>query len=130
MRFIPVAVGRTVARNSLLLQKNSPGILLGAGVVGMVGSTVLACRATLKMDEVLDEAINKLEVANTLEHPDYSESDRRNDIKLVRIQTIYRATKLYAPAIVVGVVSIALLVKSHRILTQRKSCFDSSLRSA
>lgn len=119
MRFIPVAVGRTVARNSLLLQKNSPGILLGVGVVGMVGSTVLACRATLKMDEVLDEAINKLEVANTLEHPDYSESDRRNDIKLVRIQTIYRATKLYAPAIVVGVVSIALLVKSHRILTQR-----------
>lgn len=116
---LPVAVGRTIARNTLLLQKNSPGILFGVGVIGMIGSTVLACRATLKMEEVLNEANDKLDMANNLEHPDYSESDRRNDVKLVRIQTGYKIMKLYGPPIIVGVFSIAALTKSHRILTQR-----------
>lgn len=119
MSLVPVAVGRAIARNALLLQKNSPGILFGAGVIGMVGSTVLACRATLKMEEVMSEALEKKELANNLDHPEYSERDRHNDLKLIRIQTGYKIMKLYGPPIIVGVISIAALTKSHRILTQR-----------
>ena len=38
----------------LVLKKHEPEILVVAGVIGAVGSTVLACRATLKVSEVLD----------------------------------------------------------------------------
>ena len=56
MKLVPDALAMKLARNALVAQKNSPGVLFGVGVVGMVGSTVLACRATLKMDEVLEES--------------------------------------------------------------------------
>ena len=36
------------ARAQLLVKKYSPELLLTGGIVGVVGGTVLACRATLK----------------------------------------------------------------------------------
>lgn len=119
MNLVPAAITKTIARNSLLLQKSSPRVLFGAGIVGMVGSTVLACRATLKMETVLDEAQDKLNFARTLEHPNYSETDRGRDTSLIYFQTGVKVVKLYTPAIIVGGVSIAALTSSHRILTQR-----------
>jgi len=119
MKFLPEAVGRTIARNTLHVQKASPEVLLGAGIVGLVGSTVLACRATLKVDQVLDEAKNKLELAKNLDHPEYSEKDRSRDISLIYFQTSVKTVKLYAPAIIVGGISIYMLTSSHRIMTRR-----------
>jgi hypothetical protein len=119
MKFVPVAVTRTVSRNALLVQKASPGMLLTAGIVGMVGSTVLACRATLKMDKILDEGKAKLDLAKTLQHDDYSETDRQRDVSLIYFQTSVKVVKAYAPAIGVGLLSIAALTKSNAILTQR-----------
>jgi len=126
MSLVPEAINKIVARNALLAQRSSPGVLLGVGIVGMVGSTVLACRATLKMDEVLDEAKSKLEMAKTLEHIEYSEKDRKRDISLIYFQTGVSITKLYSPAIIVGVVSIAALTKSHNILTTRNAALTAA----
>lgn len=119
MKFVPAAVTRTVARNALHVQKASPGMLLTAGIVGMVGSTVLACRATLKMDEILEEGKGKLDLAKTLQHDDYSETDRQRDVSLIYFQTGVKVVRAYAPAIGVGLLSIAALTKSNAILTQR-----------
>jgi hypothetical protein len=119
MKFVPDAIARTVARNALHAQKASPELLLAAGVVGMVGSTVLACRATLKMDRVLGETQAKLHTANTLEHPDYSEKDRSRDITLIYFQSGVKIARLYLPAIVVGGLSIYALTSSHKIVTRR-----------
>jgi hypothetical protein len=119
MRFVPEVIGRTIARNSLQLQKASPQVLLGVGIAGMVGSTVLACRATLKVDTVLDEAKGKLDLAKNLEHPDYSEKDRSRDISLIYFQSGVKVARLYAPAVIVGVASIYALRTSHGILTKR-----------
>jgi hypothetical protein len=126
MSLVPEAINKIVARNALLAQRSSPGVLLGVGIVGMVGSTVLACRATLKMDEVLDEAKDKLEIAKTLEHIEYSEKDRKRDISLIYFQTGVSITKLYTPAIIVGVVSIAALTRSHHILTTRNAALTAA----
>ncbi len=119
MKFVPEVIGRQIARNSLLAQKASPQILFGVGVAGMVGSTVLACRATLKMETVLDEAKGKLDTARSLQHRDYSEKDRSRDISLIYFQSGVKVAKAYAPAIIVGGISIYALTSSHRILTRR-----------
>ena len=39
--------------------KHSPEILAGIGVVGVVASTVLACKATMKINDVLEDADRK-----------------------------------------------------------------------
>lgn len=120
MSLVPVVVGRSIARGALLASKSSPQLLLGAGIVGMVGSTVLACRATLKMHDVLDEAKENLEVSKTLVgHTDYTDKDRSRDTALIYLQTSVKAVRLFAPAIIVGGVSIYALRSSHSILTRR-----------
>jgi hypothetical protein len=85
----------------------------------MVGSTVLACRATLKMDTVLEEAKGKLVTAKTLDHPEYSESDRERDVTLIYFQTGVKIAQAYLPALIVGGLSIYAIRSSHNILSQR-----------
>jgi hypothetical protein len=126
MSLVPAAIGRTVARNALLVQKGSPGLLLGAGIVGMVGSTVLACRATLKMEALVGETKGKLLMARTLKHDDYSEADRSRDVSLIYFQSSVKVIRLYGPAIVVGGLSIAALTRSHNILTQRNAALTAA----
>jgi Family of unknown function (DUF6353) len=126
MKFVPEAVGRVIARNALLAQKTSPEILFGVGIVGAVASTVLACRATLKMNDVLEEAKATLDTARTLEHNEYSEKDRRRDISLIYFQTSVKVIRLYSPAILVGGLSIAALTSSHNILTRRNAALTAA----
>jgi Family of unknown function (DUF6353) len=110
----------------LWLDKSSPQILFGAGVIGMVGSTVLACRATLKVDQVLEESQGKLELARTLQDDRYSERDRSRDVALIHFQSSVKIVRLYAPAILVGGLSIAALTKSHTILTRRNAALTAA----
>ena len=126
MKFVPEVIGRQIARNALLAQKASPEVLLVAGIAGMVGSTVLACRATLKMETVMDEAKDKLETAKTLEHAEYSEKDRSRDISLIYFQSSVKVIRLYAPAIIVGGISIYALTSSNRILTKRNAALTAA----
>lgn len=115
------AVSRKIARQSLVINKNSPELLFGAGIVGMVGSTVLACRATLKLEEVLQTAQHDLDTAHTLDHPKYSEKDRKKDISIIHVRTGAQIVRLYGPSIVLGGASIAALAQSHNILNQRNA---------
>ena len=108
-----------VGRQVLIAQKNSPVLLFGVGVAGVLGTVVLASRATLKMDEILKEAEENRETAETLDHADYSEADRKKDLILVRTKTAISIAKLYGPAFALGVFSIGCLTGSHVILSRR-----------
>jgi hypothetical protein len=126
MKLVPEVIGRTIARNTLIAQKNSPGVLLAVGVTGMVGSTILACRATLKMHEVLEESQDKLQEVKYFENVKYSERDRSRDTTLIYVQTGFQIVKLYAPAIIVGGLSIYALTSSHNILTRRNAALTAA----
>ena len=126
MQWMPMAVSKALGRQALVLEKNSPAILFGTGLVGMVGSTVLACRATLKLEEVLDEGKENVKKAKTLEHEDYSEKDREKDLAIIHVQTSMKIVKLYGPAIVLGGVSVAALTQSHSILNKRNAALTAA----
>ena len=46
---------RLIAKSGLLLRKHSHEILTYGGIVGGIGAAVLACKATLKLEDTLDE---------------------------------------------------------------------------
>lgn len=124
MRFIPNAVTVKVARQALVLQKHSPTLLFVGGVVGMVGTAVLASKATLKVEDVLDKHSIKAEAADkALAHDniDYDDNDHMKDMVLLYTQTSVDLLKLYGPAVVVGGLSIAALTGSHHILSSRNA---------
>jgi hypothetical protein len=129
MKFVPDAIRRKVADQALLGRKHSPTILLGAGVVSMVGSTVLACRATLKLEEVLERAQRDLKASDGVRdlHPDqYSEQDQRKDTAIIYVRGVVSVARLYAPAAVLGGVGVVCLTKSHTILKERNAALTAA----
>lgn len=127
MKFIPTALSSKVARQALVAQKHSPTLLFAGGVVGVVTSTVLACKATLKVEDVLTDIQAKKKMVKAADaNPDYSEDDARRDLVLIHVQGAVALGKLYAPAIGVGVASIAALTTSHRILTRRNAALTAA----
>lgn len=131
MKLIPDAIGRKVAVQALLARKNSPTILFGAGMVSMVGSTVLACRATLKLEEVFDEIEKDKKLAHSVKEKvdagevrsdiTYTDEEMKRDTAIILVRGAVKVVKLYAPAIVLGGVGIVCLTKSHQILTERNA---------
>jgi len=122
------AVSKVAGRTGLTVKAASPEILLTVGVIGIVGATVLACRATLKVQAVIDEKNEKLEKINEvcekieageIDAAEYTEKDKGKDLVTIYAQTGLGFAKLYGPAITLGVVSIIMIVGSHKILKTR-----------
>lgn len=120
------SVTRKVHKVGFKFKKHSPEILVVAGVVGTVTSAVMACKATLKVNEVLEEPkkdIAKIHEAHehgaTAAGIPYSEEDHKKDLTIAYIQTGVKVAKLYAPAVVVGGLSIAAILGGHNILRKR-----------
>lgn len=129
MKFIPNAVTVKVARTILVGKKHSPTILFAGGVVGVVATTVTACRATLKVEEVLEKTRDdfaKAKVVRDSNRPDYTESDYNKDMLYLYIRGAVDLGKLYGPSIVLGALSIAALTGSHNILTKRNAALTAA----
>lgn len=106
----------------LQLKKHGPVVLFAAGVVGVVGAAVLASRATLKLSEVLEEAEKRqVDIHAGVDMGMDSDEAKAVEIRNLKIKTAVEIVKLYAPAVVVGAVSIAALTGSHVMLTQRNT---------
>ena len=119
---IALKASRFISKVGLKVAKCSPEILLGAGIVTGVASTVVACKATLKADEVLDEHkenIEKIKEAAEVSPEEYTEKDKKRDVALAYGKTIGGFVKLYSPAIVLGAVSITCFCASYGILKKR-----------
>lgn len=122
-------VTSNIGRKVLVTQKHSPVVLLGVGVTGFVATVILACRATVKMDDILKEAEKKdweADHARRLSDAgqtktEYTDEDVKKDKLTVRVQAAIKIARLYAPAVVVGVVTIGALTSSHVILTRRNA---------
>lgn len=119
---LPNGVPSKLARPMLKLQKVSPQIMFGAGVAGIVTAGVLACRSTLKIDEVLDKAESReLAIKQlTTDRAEGFEQDKFDGhMTRAKVKLVLDMAKLYAPAVGVAAVSIALLTGSHVTLTRR-----------
>lgn len=113
---------RTTNKIGLILKKNSPKILMGVGIAGSVVSTVLACKATLKVKDILDEKNETVEqIHNCVEDEtlDYNEEDKKKDLTILYAQTGVKLAKLYLPSIALGALSIASIISGYKILNKR-----------
>ena len=118
---------RACHRTGLLLKKHSPEILVVGGVVGTVTATVMACKATTRLDEILADGREQLEQMHEVhEKPEllpkgktYSEEDYKKDLTIVYTQQAIKVAKLYAPAVFVGTLSITAILAGHNITRKR-----------
>lgn len=123
MKF-PTVITDKFARPVLKLKKVSPQLMFGAGVVGVVGAGVLACRATLQIDSVLEKAeARELAIKKLTDHEEEGFEAEKFDGHMTRakVKLVLDIAKLYAPAIGVAAVSITLLTGSHVVLNRRNA---------
>lgn len=123
MKFIPQGVTRTVGRQLLTLKKNSPHLAFGVGVAGVLTGTVLACKATLKLEDTLDEM--KDEVDGVKKH--HLPGERGKDLAYVYAKGTGKLVRLYAPSAVVMGASIGALTGSHVVLTKRNNALTATV---
>ena len=107
------------------LKKHSPEIMLVTGVVGMVTSAVMACKATTKVNDILENSKNDIDKVHkvladeNISEEVYSEEDGKKDLAIIYAKTGVEFVKLYAPSVLLGAASIASVVMGHRILHKR-----------
>lgn len=111
--------------------KYSPELLMGAGVVGIVGSTILACRATLKVNDILEKTNKTIEIIHENRDDetvvDYTEEDAKKDLTIVYTTTALDLTKLYLPSVLLGTMSISCILASQNVLKKRNVALTAAL---
>ena len=118
---------RTFHKVGFKLKKHSPEILVAAGVIGTVTSAVMACKATLKVNDIIDETKETIEDIHycigkglkTTDGEEYTQEVANKELTIVYIQTGWKFAKLYGPAVLLGVASIGCMVGSNHILRKR-----------
>lgn len=118
-------MSRKINMLGLKIKKHSPEILLIAGVAGVVTSAVMACKATTKVNEVLENAkeqtdkVHQVLADETIPAEQYNEEDSKKDLAIIYVQTGLNLVKLYAPSVILGGLSIASILASNNILRKR-----------
>lgn len=108
------------------LKKHSPEILVVTGVIGVVTSAVMACKATTKVGTIIEEAKESVDKIHdnlncgcTEDGEEYTPDDSKKELTVVYLQTGVKVAKLYGPSVILGGLSIAGILASNNILRKR-----------
>lgn len=119
-------VSRTFHKVGFALRKHSPEILVIGGAVGVVVGTVMACKASTKVGEIIEDSKTKIDAIKeyaerpeVIEAGEYTDMDRKKDLTIMYAKTGLEVAKLYAPAVFVEAVSLGCMLKSHNIIRKR-----------
>lgn len=114
---------KVAGRGMLLVKKHSPEILTTVGIVGVVASAVMASKATLKLEPVVEKIKNgKDEAKSFLEDemfPEYDKERHNKEVARVYVKGAVELSKLYGPSITLGLSSIACIIGAHGIMRKR-----------
>ena len=130
LKVVPAKLTVAAGQATLQLSKQSPHILFGAGIVGFGATIYLASKAVLKLDRHVDNFQENLETVKELYdsakdsdegRASYPKSEYRKDLAYLYANSIYDITKMYAPTVIVGTLTIVCLTKSHTILSNRNT---------
>ncbi len=131
MKFVPAGLTRAIGTKVLAAKSNSPHIFFVGGVLGLVGSGVLACRATLKLEDTLDEIKKDLETVKAVGAAANSgvmtDQQHTKAISVVGAKSGMAMIKLYGPAVGLAALSVAALTGSHIQLTRRNTALTAAL---
>lgn len=128
-----MSISSGAGRLVLKTKKNSPHIFFGLGLAGVATSTVLACRATLKLEKTVDEIrdefahIESMKIAAEKGGPIYQQDEYIRDLGYAYVHGITKMVKLYGPSVAIGAVSVAMLTGSHVQLSHRNATLTAAL---
>ena len=118
-------ISRKFNKIGFQFKKHSPEIFVIAGVVGGVTSAVMACKATTKAGDIIEDTKSQLDIIHkgiedgNIHGVEYTKEDGAKDLTIVYTQTAVKFIKLYGPAVALGTVSIVSILAGHNITRKR-----------
>ena len=133
---------RAIHKVGFVLKKHSPEILVIGGTIGTVVAGVLACKATTKVQPILEEAKTNIEgIHRVKEEPnlqemykekyneEYTDAAMKKELISTYVHTGKELVKAYAPAVSVAAVSITAILVGNNILRQRAMAYAAAYAS-
>lgn len=119
-----------VSNASWQIEKHKPEILLVTGIASTVAGVVLACRATIKAQSVVEEHQKQLEVIDKAEETgtavnadgevvEYTPDDAKKDRRTSLLKTGVKCGKLYLLSLLLIGLSIFCQIKGYKTLSER-----------
>lgn len=106
---------------ALKAKKHGPTIMVVAGVAGLVGTVVLACKETTKLDSVNEEAKAIIDDVKSR-----GEDVPTKDLTLAYVKAACKYIKLYAPSACLGLASTASILYGHGVISKRNAALLAS----
>ena len=112
-------------KSKLGLKKHSPEILVATGIGTGIVAAVIACKQTIKANDIITEArkslqniedVKELAANNEVE---YTEENEQEDRKTIGMQVTVGILKTYALPVGLGILSITCILAGHHILKKR-----------
>lgn len=117
--------GQILVKTKLGIKKHSPEILVTAGIGTGIVAAIVACKQTIKANDIIAEArkslqniedVKELAANNEVE---YTEENEQEDRKTIGMQVAVDMVKTYALPVGLGVLSITCILAGHHILKKR-----------
>lgn len=107
-------------RALLHIRKASPQILVGAGIVGVAATAVVASRATLKLGAILEYSRSDISILREA-RGEMPEKDYVRDLAYVYGRTVKDVVKLYTKSVLLGTATVACFLSGHKIMAHRNA---------
>lgn len=121
---------RFAGKAGLCLKKNAPTLLMIGAAGAAVTGTVIACKQTLKLGDILEP--HKEEVAKIKEKYENAEDKKEYGKELTKqyVKTTAKVAKLYSAPAAIMVGGFAMAGFSHKMMLNRNSALTAGLASA
>lgn len=131
---LPEGLTRAVGKALLETKKDSPHIFFVGGAVAVVGAAVMACRATMRLEETLEDLQKDLQIIKeakeqklTNGEPLLSDTEHAKHLVHTYGKASVKLARLYGPAAIVGAAGVAALAGSHIQMTRRNSALTATV---
>lgn len=138
------SITRTFHKGGFWVKKHSPEILTVVGSVGVVVSAVMVGKATTKINPILEETKENVELVHAgMEKGEikamvngevamvpYSAEDAKKDLAIYYAQGAVKLAKLYAPAVMVGVSGLMCMWGANNMLRKRNAALTAAYAGA
>lgn len=124
-----------LGKTGIILKAKSPEILIGAGIVLVLGGTYMACRATSKAKDIIQNRNEEIEEIKYRTEEELGQlpancpenevkavyKEAKSDIFVAHVRCGWELTKLYAPAIAMEAAGIGCFLGAHGIMRKRNA---------
>lgn len=117
-------ITRIIGASKLVLKAHGPTIMVAGGIVTAGVGTILACRQTLKIEEVLAERADALETIKTGEElnlKSYSKEDAFQDRVRVYTGISIDLARIYVVPAALWIGGAGLILKGHHVSLKRNA---------